>query len=87
MGRAKAHREQGQAGGLARWAGSSGSRRGLLPLSLSVHRTCPPVELWALNKFFCSEELTTPLLPGRLREPEPALSISMAGVVLRQLKI
>lgn len=95
MGKAKAHREQGQAAlgwaGLAALAAGGGCSwlcwPALLPLPLSAHRTCPHAELWGLNELFCSEALTTPLLPGRLSQPEPALSISTAGAVLRQLKI
>lgn len=80
-GKEKAPGEQGQAA--QGWGlGQVGSA--LLPLSLSVHRMCPQVKLWGLNKFFCSEALTTVLLPGRLTQPEQTLSISMAGVVLRQ---
>lgn len=98
MGKAKAYCEQGQAAwgwglgevGWQLWE-QEGSARGsawpaLLPLPLSVHRTCPQAELWGLNKLFCSEALTT-VLPGRVRQPEPALNLSMANVVLRQLKI
>lgn len=87
-GKEKAPGEQGQAA--QGWGlGQVGSARApawpaLLPLSLSVHRMCPQVKLWGLNKFFCLEVLTTALLPGRLTQPEPTLSISMAGVVLRQ---
>lgn len=64
MGKAKAPGEQGQAAqgwGLGRvgwqlWE-QEGSARGpagpaLLPLFLSVHRLCPQVELWGLNKGF-----------------------------------
>lgn len=54
MGKVKAHSEQGQAAqgwglGEVGWEQEGSACPALLPLSLSVHRTCPQVELWGLN--------------------------------------